>query len=203
MYFIVNENDYHGERSAIGDIVSRFSEQLYKETGLSLCLYAGFDGTELKSNTTIILHEEILWKNMTEDEKIGKFVENITKIGGVDGELLIIDPYLFSKSHDAEYVSTLSEILNRVRCTNITVVTDFSNFDEEVCQEVQQAINREIKMLYSSDFHDRYWIANRTKGFLSGTSFNGIGRRISSILMLEQDDVDFIVKKVDAIEEFH
>lgn len=99
MYFILNENDYRGERSAIGDIMQKVSNDLYKKTGLSLGLYLGPSKEELEAyccaNNFEPVLEEVLWKNMTPDEQVNKFVEFISEIGGVSGELLIVDPYLF------------------------------------------------------------------------------------------------------------
>lgn len=51
-------------------------------------------------------------------------------------------------------------------------------------------------MKCSMDFHDRFWIANRKKGFYTATSFNGIGKRISLINLLTDDDVEEIVKEI-------
>lgn len=162
--------------------MQKVSNDLYKKTGLSLRPYLGPSKEELEAyccaNNFEPVLEEVLWKNMTPDEQVNKFVEFISEIGGVSGELLIVDPYLFPKKCDENYVSILSIILNKSQCTAITTVTDRNNFNDKVFQAVQQSVCIEIKNVFSSDFHDRYWIANKTKGFLSGTSLNGIGRKI-------------------------
>lgn len=101
---------------------------------------------------------------------------------------------------DENYVSTLSIILNKSQCTAITTVTDCNNFNVRYFKLYSSLCAIEIKNVFSSDFIDRYWIANKTKGFLSGTSLNGIGRKISSIHMLDPDDVKDIVNEINAIE---
>ena len=203
MYFTLNESDYHGEKSDIGSIILKFSDQLYKETGLSLGIYMGPSKAEIdayfEAKGMKPLLEEVLWKNMTLDERINKFVRYVEKIGGINNDLLIIDPYLFPRNYDTNYVTMLSQILIRSNCTRITVVTDKNNFSSDVFKTINRAITPNIELIYSSDFHDRYWIANKSKGFNSGTSLNGVGRKISSILMLEQEDVDNIINAVNEI----
>ena len=57
-------------------------------------------------------------------------------------------------------------------------------------------MKREIKIKYSYDFHDRFWIADRKKGFYTGTSINGIGKRISLINLLSEEDVEIIIDEL-------
>lgn len=57
-------------------------------------------------------------------------------------------------------------------------------------------MNNTIEVRYTDDFHDRFWISNRKKGFYTGTSFNGIGKRISLINLLSEDDVTEIIEEL-------
>ena len=43
-----------------------------------------------------------------------------------------------------------------------------------------------IQVKFTADFHDRFWIAGRSKGLCCGTSFNGVGKRISCINTLSE-----------------
>lgn len=58
-------------------------------------------------------------------------------------------------------------------------------------------VNREIEVEYSDAFHDRFWIANGNKGFISGTSLNGVGKRYSLIEILSEEDVTSIMDIVN------
>ena len=203
MYFILDDRDYHGEQSDIGEIIRRFNLELYRQTGLVFATYMGPTSEEItayfKDKGFESLNEEILWKNMTISERIDKFVEYIERIDGVEGHLLIIDPYLFPRKCDKNYPKMLVQIFNKANCVSITVVTDESNYNKSIFETVSQDTESPIKVIFSSDFHDRYWIANEKKGFNCGTSMNGVGRKISSILMLEDDDVRDIVQEVKNI----
>ena len=48
--------------------------------------------------------------------------------------------------------------------------------------------------VFRPGFHDRFWIANECCGFIAGTSLNGIGKKYSSINIMDKDDVINIVK---------
>ena len=203
MYFRLDTTKYQGDPSKIHNIMCEFCKDLFEKTGLSLGLYMGPAHEELeaycKNNGLEVATEEILWKNMTVSERIDKFVEYIEKIDGIGGELLIIDPYIFPRKFDNTYPGMLAQILNKADCKRVTVVTDKKNLNGHLLEKVRLSTKSKIDLVYSSDFHDRFWIANKEKGFVCGTSLNGVGRRISSILYLDEDDVKYIVEELKKI----
>lgn len=203
MYFRLDDSKFKGDCLEEMSIIISFCKDLYNKTGLNLGIFMGPIGVDLdtycKVNGLEIATEEILWKNMTICERIDKFVEYIEKIDGIGGELLIIDPYLFPRKSDNTYPGMLAQILNKADCKRVTVVTDKKNLDEHLLEKVRQSTKSKIDLVYSSDFHDRFWIVNEEKGFVCGTSLNGVGGRISSILYLDEDDVKYIVEEVKKI----
>lgn len=200
MYFRLDDSEFKGNCSEVMSIIISFCKDLYVKTGLKLGIFMGPTenglDTYYKDNGLEVATEEILWKNMTICERIDKFVEYIEKIDGIGGELLIIDPYIFPRKFDNTYPGMLAQILNKADCKRVTVVTDKKNLNEHLLEKVRLSTKSKIDLVYSSDFHDRFWIANKEKGFVCGTSLNGVGRRISSILYLDEDDVKYIVKEV-------
>lgn len=54
----------------------------------------------------------------------------------------------------------------------------------------------DVEVLFTSEFHDRFWISNRKKGFYTGTSLNGVGKRISLINTISEEDVRQIVEEL-------
>ena len=203
VHFRLDDSGFKGDCSDIMSIIISFCKDLYDKTGLKLGIFmgpteSGLD-TYCKDNGLEVATEEILWKNMTICERIDKFVEYIGKINGIGGELLIIDPYLFPRKSDDTYPGMLAQILNKADCKRVTVVTDKKNLDEHLLKKVRQSTKSEIDLVYSSDFHDRFWIANEEEGFVCGTSLNGVGGRISSICNLDEDDVKYIVEEVKKI----
>ena len=112
IYYRLDESDYKFKEKSIGDIMLDFSEMLYKETGLKLDIYAGPLEELKKLNKNFeILNEEVLWKNLTECEKVNIFIKYLSEIGGINGDLIIIDPYIFPKKYDGQYEFLLKNIL--------------------------------------------------------------------------------------------
>lgn len=151
----------------------------------------------MQANNLEYITEEVLWKNMTDDEKSQKFSKYLLKIGSEGNELIIVDPYIFSSEQD-DYCDMLASILEHSKSREIIVVTDKNNCKQLSVNKVSNKINIVLNIKYSNCFHDRFWIADRKEGFFTGTSFNGIGKKISLISGLEKDDVKEIIDELNA-----
>jgi len=149
----------------------------------------------LQKNNLEYITEEVLWKNMTDDEKAKKFSQYLLEIDSEGNELIIVDPYFFS-SEESDYCDLLASILNQSKAGKIIVVTDKHNCKQASVNKISNKMNKVLEVKYSNCFHDRFWIANRKKGFYTGTSFNGIGKKISLINTLPQDDVKDIIDEL-------
>jgi hypothetical protein len=120
---------------------------------------------------------------------------------GVDEELIIVDPYFFATSKDPSYPSFVSQIISpfarALRRVNIITLPDRvnSSVKENVVQGIQGLSGGiTVNHAMSTDYHDRFWIsASRSKGILTGSSLNGLGRRYAVIDRLAEDDVRDIV----------
>ena len=149
----------------------------------------------MDDNNLTCLNEDVLWKNMTEAERISKFSNELIKIESKDNELIIVDPYIFSDDDD-EYCNMLDSILNSSKAKNIIIITDKEYFKKSSFSKISDQIRKIIDIKYSNDFHDRFWIASRKKGFYTGTSFNGIGKKISLINTLSDYDIAEIISEL-------
>jgi len=145
---------------------------------------------DMQKNSLDCVMEKVLWKNMTDNEKKEQFSEYLSAIASKDNELIIVDPYIFYSVED-EYCDILRSVLELSKAKTIIVITDAHNYRQASYDRISQNIKVEVK--YSNCFHDRFWIANREKGFYTGTSFNGIGKKISLINILSKEDVKEIV----------
>lgn len=135
----------------------------------------------------------MLWKNLTDEEKIDKMLEYIERVSETDkGELIIIDPYLFRTPKENEE-TILESILLRCNYEKIIAVVENANTNKSFVQHISNKLNGKLEVKYSDEFHDRFWICNRTRGFLTGTSLNGLGKKYCSIQEIDNDDVDEIV----------
>lgn len=202
LYFKLKTDKYKNEKSKIGNIMINFGEKLYGQTGLELCLCNSPIDEALKQyyydNNLAPVNEEILCKNMNDDEKCTKIMEYLNKILVNGDELLVIDPYIFSNS-DESYENMLINIFNKSNYRNITVITNFYNTDKEFLKYIQENVPRLKQIKYTKDFHDRFWIADNKKGFVLGTSLNGVGKKYYYIDYLDNDDVSEIVSIVKNI----
>lgn len=150
----------------------------------------------MQQNGFSYLTEDVLWKNLTNDEKVRMFSTYFAKISSEGKELIIVDPYFF-KDESNEYCDMLASVINNANAQSIIVVTEQKNYKESSYNKISDKVSNAIEIKYSSDFHDRFWISDRKKGFYTGTSFNGIGKRISLINLLSENDV------MEIIEELH
>lgn len=149
----------------------------------------------MQKNNIKYITEEVLWKNMTDDEKVNKFLEYLKKNNSKINELIIVDPYIFYSTQD-DYCQMLASILGRSGARTIIIVTDQRNYKQASCDKISKKANKIMDKRFNDDFHDRFWIVNRKQGFYTGTSFNGVGKKISLINMIPDDDVMDIIDEL-------
>lgn len=134
--------------------------------------------------------------------------DRMSKLGPVD-DLIITDPYLFtgsrkrdSDNYAASVVGMIAPALAKgVRIT--AIVSPWQNDDTVRTAVLDQLHARgqdfDITVVESHDFHDRFWIADRARGLVVGTSLNKIGSRIFFVDELSTSDVAAVLAEVDAI----
>ena len=108
--------------------------------------------------------------------------------------ITIVDPYLFSKNTNADLLYDI--LKNNVKSKSVRFFTNFGNDDLTTKNSVQDRLKNDgylIEHNNRSDSHDRYWFS-RIAGFTVGTSFNGIGNKLSTFSMLKQNDLSGIIK---------
>lgn len=110
--------------------------------------------------------------------------------------LYITDPYLFPRSFDSDYPEILIDLLIYTKVSIIKVITH-DNYNAALYKMVKSKINNKDIQLFTSDkFHDRFWITNKIKGFVMGTSLNGIGKSISCINRLSSTDAISVYQEI-------
>ncbi|WP_146008896.1 hypothetical protein [Zhihengliuella halotolerans] len=123
-------------------------------------------------------------------------------------ELLITDPYLFSRSarKDIEaYSQSVADLIAPLLAdgAKLIAIVDKEASHHEVRDSVlaQLAAARDdtdFRVVESKDFHDRFWIADRCRGVIMGTSLYKIGRKIFFIDSLSDGDVAAVLEEADA-----
>ena len=124
-------------------------------------------------------------------------------------DLIITDPYLFTSSRKkdaAAYAASVGTILGPALSSGlrITAIVDPRNTDTNVQAAVEaelrtHAENLHLEVVTSEDFHDRFWIADRSRGLIIGASLNKIGRKIFFVDELSTGDVVSVLEEVDEI----
>lgn len=155
-------------------------------------------------NNNSILQEEVLLKNITNEEKLNCFSSFFSKIEAEEKELIITDPYLFkeskNKKEDDEYCNILAKIIMKAKAKSIRVITNYRNYNNDIHKKIENKLTQDIKIIWNDDFYDRFWIADRKKGFYTGTSINGLGKRITLINLLSKDEVKIIIDELNKKE---
>ena len=54
------------------------------------------------------------------------------------------------------------------------VINNYRNYNNDIHKKIENKLTQDIKIIWNDDFHDRFWIADRKKGFYTGTSINGL-----------------------------
>ncbi|KAB3527111.1 hypothetical protein [Alkaliphilus serpentinus] len=208
LYYVLLEDEYKGKREDIGNIMLNYSALLYEKTGLKLGIYHGPTTSEIyryfETQGLEILNEDVMWRNMTDNEKAIKFNDYLQSIDAHHGELIIIDPYIFPKRYDSNYIDFLSTLLNSCQLLSVKFVTTSANFNQDVHDSIVSRLNcPSVKVHFTDEYHDRLWIANERSGFFLGTSLNGIGKKTSIIQSLEPEDVVDIVNELKNLSNFN
>lgn len=120
-----------------------------------------------------------------------------------ESELLIIDPYFFTyaRRNDADdYAASVARIVAPLlnEQTHLRLVADPNASHQVVRVAVGAALraaipNLEIEVIESRDFHDRFWIADRERGLIVGTSLNKIGSKVFLVDKLSASDVNAVL----------
>ncbi|GAA1351702.1 hypothetical protein [Falsarthrobacter nasiphocae] len=122
-------------------------------------------------------------------------------------ELIITDPYLFTRSarNDIDaYSQSVASLIAPLLANGAELI---AIVDEDVSHaDVRHAVltqltaargDTEIRVVGSKDFHDRFWIADRCRGVIMGTSLYKIGRKIFFMDALSNSDIAAILEEAE------
>ncbi|MCC0782870.1 hypothetical protein IR152_07185 [Clostridioides sp. ES-S-0108-01] len=107
--------------------------------------------------------------------------------------MVIIDPYLIPRNYNDEFKELFKYILSISKFSSPSLIVDRSAFNSDLCDELIDGFHDKVKIYYSSDYHDRFWISSSHKGFKIGTSANGVGKKISSINRIDDYEINQLV----------
>ncbi len=154
----------------------------------------------------IPVQEELLPPGSNKPQLVTKIQSMLDKLKPFQ-ELVIIDGYIFPQGNrrDPNYADTVVDVLkNVVNGLSKLIFITSRDYDVRLSQDIQNRLKQQnqnlvVEVKNTDVFHDRFWITDRNKGMLVGTSLNGIGKKYFVIDYLEEQDVRDIVQA--AIDE--
>ena len=119
-------------------------------------------------------------------------------------DLIVVDPYVFSGTRGS--APDVAEEFKRAArvggksLKRVHFIYDTGHTTHAVRSEIEAlcAKNKVRMTEHSTDtIHDRVWIADRTRGLVVGTSFNGLGSRAAFLLPLPDPDLAAVLEYLD------
>lgn len=137
-------------------------------------------------------------RNMTLEEKILFLSSELLNIGSEENQLTIVDPYLFPKNHDEDYVDLFVGVIRAAKVLSVKIITDLKKYESNLCLSIKQQMPVQMSVYNSNELHDRWWIVEtEKKAIICGTSLNGVGKgKLSTITSLMKDDVEKILNGI-------
>jgi hypothetical protein len=131
-----------------------------------------------------------------------KFVGSL----GSPTELVVVDPYFFSTkaSRDPAYPQLVESVLSPLLGTlsKLVIVTNPRDLNAGLQSTIQSRLTTAnprlaVTVNHSDDFHDRFYLdPNARRGFMTGTSLNGLGGRYALVDHLQANDAHQLVDEL-------
>lgn len=130
-------------------------------------------------------------------DMLGLMKNALDELGAEGKTVVITDPYLYSTHNDQTYIANIIDILTGLKASKIIYVTSGKIQDSVMENQVISALNAqgcEYEKKTAPKIHDRYWLCvENKKAVETGTSLNGIGKKISRIDNVSEGDVASLI----------
>lgn len=202
-YTFIYPVDINGELDRFSAIERKIIEFAHKKCNLRVEeIKARLDyeniRTRLYSKCIYLTEDVLIPDNYTDYEAyIVTYLNNLTP---ANNTLIITDPYLFPKNSDSNYERMIQNILEASHSRKIITYIPKAKLNIELFSSVCRYLNTigiELEHRDREDIHDRFWICvENVKGFIMGTSLNGIGKKICRVDNLIEEEVEIVVAEV-------
>lgn len=117
----------------------------------------------------------------------------------------VVDSYIFPADHDADYFEFFFDIFSECfqRVQEIRIVTKRAHnriLANKIKDRVRNEFGKNIEVIYTNKFHDRFWVVDDVRGIYIGTSLNGVGRKYTLFSDLSSQDAGDIVVALGKIK---
>lgn len=170
--------------------VKEYLKEEYFKNGISKIVASG------------LLEEAVLPKT-TNVELLFKVMKALLSNLNPQNELIIIDNYVFPNNCDTDYINNFALLFQGLPNTfkSLIIITKPS-YNQTLFNDFKTQFPNsqfQINIKTSSEFHDRFWIVDESKGLFVGTSLNGIGKKYSLADYLDKDDIKIIVDELKTL----
>jgi len=192
------------------DLLIQFDEMLRKKLGLKINIVQldGFGYEKCKQliksegitslMSMVYLQEDIMGiTDVGRRYLIGDMLRDKLKTLSPSNEIIIVDCYIFPKKlkeDTKDYLKFLTDIFSPTisNIKHMSFITChkyntnlFFDFKESLIK-LNPALSVVCKT--TEEFHDRFWIIDRTNGLFIGTSLNGIGKKYALVDFIRDND---------------
>jgi hypothetical protein len=126
-------------------------------------------------------------------------------------EVVIVDNYIFpteglSTPDKKDYLNMFENIFSltveKVKTIKFVTMPDYSKSLFDDFTDLLLLLNPQISISCKTtrDFHDRFWIVDRSKGLFVGTSINGIGKKYALVDVIRNNDIIEIVNLLESMK---
>lgn len=146
----------------------------------------------------LVLNEEIVMPNTSTDLEalLYTYIEQLDSKGNT---VIITDPFLFASS-EADYIVLIRNILERTKAKTIKLLMPANQNNSTYKLIITAFKYTSFVFKVYNDCHDRFWLCPETeKGLMMGASLNGIGKKISRLHMLEQEEVNVLLTELGKV----
>ncbi len=119
-------------------------------------------------------------------------------------EIIIVDGYVFKpknhekpKDHLKFFTDIFSPTIRNIKHINFITKPRYPKYIYDYFKKTLNDLNPEliVDCNTTEKFHDRFWIIDRTKGLVIGTSLNGIGNQYALFDKLQDKDTKYLLNK--------
>jgi len=197
-----------------GILVKQFDKILREKLGLQIKIVqlGGFDYEKcqqlikskgITSFMSMVPIKEDIMSRTNDRDSIGDMLRKRLEDLLPSKEIIIVDGYVFKpkkyekpKDHLKFFTNIFSPTIRNIKHINFITNPEYDKSIYDYFKKSLTELNPELTVVCNTtkEFHDRFWIIDRIKGLVIGTSLNGIGNKYALFDILRDEDTKYLLK---------
>lgn len=150
-----------------------------------------------------LTEEKFVGTDLSQQQIVKLFLQFVQRLQPIT-KIVIIDQYIFAGKPTSGYKEFLVSILEPYLSTLKELCFITNKLDGKLALDVINEIrNRsqisKISIKHSKLFHDRFWIFNDKFTLSVGTSVNGLGKKLSIIQEVSDEDLEQLIAQLNKL----